>query len=84
MAPCSVPFDTDPAVFDLLVTRWRTMTVDERVAQVDQISADVERLAVTGILAARPNLSDLEVRHQLARRRYGAGLADEAYQHLLV
>lgn len=60
------------------------MTVDERVAQVDQISADVERLAVTGILAARPNLSDLEVRHQLARRRYGAGLADEAYQHLLV
>ena len=84
MDPCSVPFDTDPAVFDLLVARWRTMTVDERVAQVDQISADVERLAVTGILAARPNLSDLEVRHQLARRRYGAGLADEAYQHLLV
>lgn len=83
MTPRSVPLDTDPGVFDLLVARWRTMTVDERVALVDQISADVEMLAVTGILAQSPGLSDRAVRHQLARRRYGARLADEAYQHLV-
>lgn len=83
MAPRSVPLDTDPEVFDLLVARWRTLTVGERVALVDQISADVDLLAVTGILAEHPDLSDVEVRHRLARRRYGVRLADEAYQHLL-
>lgn len=80
----SVPLDTDPAVFDLLVDRWRTMTVEERVALVDQINADVELFAVTSILAQRANLSEVEIRHELARRRFGSQLADEAYRHLLV
>lgn len=60
------------------------MTIAERVDLVDQISADVELVAVAGILAERPDLSVIEVRHELARRRFGASLADEAYQHLLV
>lgn len=60
------------------------MTVAERVALVSQVNADVELLAVAGILAERPDLSDVEIRHELARRRFGAALADEAFQHLLV
>jgi hypothetical protein len=84
MAQMSVPLDTDPAVFDLLVDRWRTMTVEERVALVDQINADVELFAVTSILAQRTSLSEVEIRHELARRRFGSQLADEAYRHLLV
>lgn len=77
----SVPRDTDPEVFDLLIERWRSMTIAERVALIEQIHADVEQVAVAGIRAMRPELSEPEVRHELARRRYGARLADEAYQH---
>ena len=60
------------------------MTIADRVALVDQITADVELLAVAGILAEQPALSEIEVRRELARRRFGAQLADEAYQRLLV
>lgn len=84
MLPRSIPADTDPEAFRLLVERWRTMTIADRVALVDQITADVELLAVAGILAEQPALSEIEVRRELARRRFGARLADEAYQRLLV
>ena len=84
MAPRSIPADTDPDAFRVLVECWSAMTIAERVDLVDQIAADVELLAVAGILADRPDLSLIEIRHELARRRFGATLADEAYQHLLV
>lgn len=83
MALPSIPVDTDPEVFERLVERWKALTVADRVTLVNQINADVERLAVAGILADRPTLSDVEVRHELARRRYGDELADAAYRHLL-
>lgn len=60
------------------------MTIADRVDLVDRIAADVELVAVAGILAERPDLSVVEIRHELARRRFGATLADEAFQHLLV
>jgi hypothetical protein len=66
-----------------MVDRWRTMTIAERVALVDQINADVELLAVTGIQSVRPDLSEIEVRHELARRRFGAVIADPAFEHLV-
>ena len=81
MVPRSIPSDTDPEVFGLLVARWRTMSIADRVALVDQMTADVERLAVAGIRADRPGISDTEIRHELARRRFGAPLADRAYSH---
>ena len=77
----SIPADTGP---EMLVARWRSMSIADRVALVDQINADVELLAIAGIRAHRPGLSEIEIRHELARRRYGAQLADEAYQQLLV
>jgi len=84
MPPRSIPIDTDPEAFRILVECWRAMTTAERVELVDQINADVELLAVTAILAGKPDLSDVEVRHELARRRFGPNLADAAYQHLLI
>lgn len=84
MFPRSIPRDTDPEIFRLQVERWATMTVAERVELVDQLNADVELLAVAGILSERPDLSDVQIRHELARRRFGARLADEAFEHLLV
>lgn len=59
------------------------MSIAERVALIDQLNTDVELLAVTGILASQPEFSEIEVRHELARRRFGSRLADEAYEHLL-
>lgn len=84
MFPRSIPADTDPETFEVLVDCWRASSIADRVAMVDQITADVELMARLGIRAAHPDMSEVEVRHELARRRFGAELADEAFQHLLV
>lgn len=81
VAHVSMPADTDPAAFAVLVERWRSLSVAERVALIDQLNADVERMAVAGIRATNPDLTEPELRHELARRRFGAALADEAYRH---
>lgn len=79
----AIPADTDPGSFDVLVACWRAMSIAERVALVDQMHADVELLAVAGIRATRPDLAGNELLRELARRRFGAAVADEAYRHLL-
>ncbi len=81
MAQVSIPTDTDPAAYEVLVECWRAMTIAERADLIDRLNADVELLAVTGIRAQLPHLTEPEVRHELARRRFGAALADEAYEH---
>jgi hypothetical protein len=78
-----VPSDTDPEAFDVLVSCWRSLSVAERVALVDQMHADVEMMALTGIRAMNPGLDEHQVLHELARRRFGAALANEAYRQLL-
>ncbi len=83
MAHESIPADTDPESFDVLVVCWQSMSVAERVALVDQMHADVELMAVAGIRATRPELAGNELRRELASRRFGTALADEAYRHLL-
>lgn len=83
MVSVSVPSDTSPAVWDLLVERWRSMSLDERVELIEQMNADVELLAIAGIRAVWPEASEVEIRHELARRRYGPELADEAFRHLI-
>lgn len=84
MRVSAVPSDTDPAVFEMLVVQWRSMTIAERVGLVDQLCADVERLAMAGIAMQRPTASVSEIRQELARRRYGSELADAAYRDLPV
>lgn len=83
MVMASIPADTTPEAFEVLVDRWRAMTIGERVALIEQLNRDVEVLAVAGIRATSPELSEVEVRHELARRRFGAPLADAAFQDLL-
>lgn len=68
----------------MLVACWRSMTVADRVALVDQINADVEMLALAGIRSMRPDADERELLHALASRRFGAALADDAYRHLRV
>lgn len=83
MALQATPVDTDPEVARRQIDRWRAMTLAERRSLIDALHADVERVAIAGIRATRPDLVEVEVRHELARRRYGAELADAAYRDLL-
>ena len=79
----SGPRDTTPEVQERLVARWRAMSAAERGALAEQASIDVTRLAEIGIRLVGGPRPAVEVGHQLARRRYGDALADEAYRGLL-
>jgi hypothetical protein len=79
----AVPHDTDPAAFAILAERWRAMSIGERAELTQRLCLDVERLARAGILARYPAYSEIEICHELARRRYGTALAGAAYAGLL-
>jgi hypothetical protein len=79
----AVPADTDPTAFAILTARWREMSVGERAELTQQLCLDVERLARAAITARSPASPEIEVCHELARRRYGTALADAAYAELL-
>lgn len=79
MAHSSVPTDTDPDTYTILVERWRSMDITERVALIEQLCLDVELLSRAGIARQHPGFTEIEVCHELARRRYGDPLADAAY-----
>lgn len=71
--------DTPPEIVDVLVDRWQRMAPYERALLADQLSIDVATLAIAGIRSQTPGIGDAEVAHELARRRYGAQLANEAF-----
>ena len=81
--PSAVPHDTSPEIYAMMVARWRTMSVADRVELVTAMCADVERLAIAGITGQHPEFSEVQIRHALATRRYGSALADAAYEELL-
>ena len=83
MARSAVPADTDRAAFAVLTARWSEMSVSERAELTQQLCLDVEQLARAGIVARYPAFSEIEICYELARRRYGAVLADAAYAGLL-
>ena len=70
-------------MFAILTERWRTMSIPERAELTQQLCLDVERLARAGIAARYPTYSEIEICHELARRRYGAVLAEAAYAGLV-
>ena len=50
---------------------------------VERLCTDVELVARSRIATTRPGLGEVELRRELARRRYGASLADAAFARLL-
>lgn len=75
----SRPLDTTREAARHQLRLWRDMAPTERAALADQLSIDVTRIARAGIEAQRPGAGPNEVLHELARRRYGADLADAAF-----
>jgi hypothetical protein len=79
----AIPADTSASEFAMLTERWSTMEIGERADLIQQLCIDVEQLARAGIHARYPDFSEMEICHELARRRYGSALADAAYAGLL-
>jgi hypothetical protein len=69
--------------FAVLAESWRAMSAQERGELTRQLCADVERIARAGIVSRYPSYSEIEICHELARRRYGKALADAAYAGLV-
>jgi hypothetical protein len=67
----------------MLSARWKAMSISERAELTQRLCLDVERIARAGIHARYPGYSEVEICHELTRRRYGAALADAAYSGLL-
>ena len=67
----------------MLAARWTAMSIGERAELTQRLCLDVERVARAGIHIRYPGYSEVEICHELARRRYGAALADAAYAGLL-
>jgi hypothetical protein len=83
VARSATPADTDAATLAILTQSWRAMSVQERAELTQQLCVDVERIARAGIVARHPEYSEIEICHELARRRYGKDLADAAYSGLV-
>jgi hypothetical protein len=83
MAHAADPADTTDDVGAQLVARWRESSVGERATMVERLCTDVELIARSRIATERPGLAEVELRRELARRRYGAPLADAAFARLL-
>jgi hypothetical protein len=75
----AIPADTSASAFAMLIARWSTMDVGARADLIQQLCLDVEQLARAGIHPRYPHFPEMEICHELARRRYGAAIADAAY-----
>ncbi len=71
--------DTTPEAQAILDARWRAMAPAEKAQVVDELTAACTTLALAGIRLQNADLSPDGVLRELAARRYGRGLADEAY-----
>lgn len=73
-----IPSDTSDEARDHLVGRLRAMTPAQRALLADQLSLDVATIALAGIRAANPEMTEGDALRELARRRYGSVVADAA------
>jgi len=72
--------DTPPEVRELQFERWRAMSPLERAQVAGEMSVAVAAFAEAGIRAEFPELDEAGVRYEMARRRYGAEIADAVYR----
>ncbi|HMQ24783.1 MAG TPA: hypothetical protein PKA98_02250 [Acidimicrobiales bacterium] len=71
--------DTHPDLRRLVIDRWRTMTVTERAALVDRLSADTCELALAGVRSRHPGATLEEEQMYLRVVLHGDGIVREAF-----
>lgn len=79
MNELGVDLDSTREAQEILDVRWRAMTPTEKFRVAAQLTSMATTLARTGIRRLHPDLSDEDLRFQLASRRYGHSLAEEAF-----
>lgn len=72
--------DTSIEAQSMLDARFVAMSSAERATVAEQLSSACTALAIAGIRAANPALSEADLAYHLALRRYGRQLADEVYR----
>jgi hypothetical protein len=75
----SGPADTDPAVAALVIAAHRRMTPREKMRRVLDCNAASEAMALAGLRARHPGLSEEELRLRLATLRLGRRLMIAAF-----
>lgn len=71
--------DTSPHAHNLMLARFASMTIEERAQATQELNDMCTSLAVAGIRAQHGDVTEDDLRWQLAARRYGESLADEVY-----
>jgi hypothetical protein len=79
MATSSASIDTSAEVNRLVAEIWASKTPQERIEAVLALCEDVDRVARAGILEQQPDLTEPQIIRELARRRYGDDLVNEAW-----
>lgn len=71
--------DTSAEVAARQVEIWRSMTYAERAQVVEELNADVQRMAETGVRLRHPDATDREVFLRVAALRNGRDLSVAVY-----
>lgn len=79
MATGSIPADTTPDAWTIVLDRFTSMTISERAQAAQELNDMCTTMAIVGIRHYQGDVSDDDLRWHLAARRYGKSLADEVY-----
>lgn len=75
--------DTHPEVERRLVEAYRRMTPVQKMAKVCELNRAVTMLAMAGVRAREPEISDREAEFRVAELRYGVGLIRRLRAHMV-
>lgn len=73
------PIDTTVEIDNMMIERYRQMTLAQRVDVMNDLTDMTTKLTVAGITAVHGELSPEGMRWHLCARRYGEDLATEAF-----
>jgi hypothetical protein len=79
MAIRSIPADTTPEAFRVLVHAYRAMPAGRRLEMALQMSDDIMAVAAAGVRRRHPEYTDEQARLSLIRMRLGERLFREVY-----
>ena len=75
----SIPADTSPSAWAVVLERFASMTVGERANAAQELNDLCTAMAIAGIRHYHDDVNEDDLRWHLAARRYGKSLADEVY-----
>jgi hypothetical protein len=71
--------DTSPEIERLMVERWRSMSPEDKLAEIDDACRGSDEVAMMGIRSRHPDADEGEVRLRLAALRLDPALVVDAF-----